>query len=182
MPRRADPGRRAEVLDGVVDYIADNGISDLSLRPLAEALGQSTYVLTYHFGDKDGLVAAALEHFETRHREMLRGLGTTDPLDTAIKAYWRTITSERNLRLLRLSLQLATSGPPQFGAQMTRDWLEFVTEAFVQRGTDRRTARRDATLLVATITGLLVDLLTTGDRRRVNAALEHYARPVAAAR
>ena len=71
MPRKPDPERRPEILDAVVDYIADNGIADLSLRPLAKALGHSTFVLTYHFGDKDGLVDAALAHFEDRQRELL---------------------------------------------------------------------------------------------------------------
>jgi len=182
MPRKADPARRSEILDAIVDYIAENGIADLSLRPLAKALGQSTFVLTYHFGDKDGLLAAALEHFEAKQREMLLGLGNDGPLDAVVKQYWRSITRERNLRLLRLSLQLATSGPPQFGAQMTREWVDFAAEAFVQRGMDKREARRDATLLVATITGLLIDLMTTEDSRRVNSALERYTAAMTAAR
>jgi hypothetical protein len=98
----------------------------------------------------------------------------TGPLGDAVRDYWQSITRERNLRLLRLSLELATGGPPQFGAKMTTDWVDFATEGFVLRGRDRRTAKKEATLLVATISGLLLDLLTTGDSRRVNAALERY--------
>ena len=182
MPRTADPARRPEILDAIVDYIADNGIADLSLRPLAKALGQSTFVLTYHFGDKDGLLAAALEHFESKHRDTLQSLDPDEPLGDAIRAYWRSITRERNLRLLRLSLEVATSGQPQFGAQMTTAWVDFATQGFVARGMDKRAARREATLLVATITGLLLDLLTTGDSKRVNAALDLYTAPMSSAR
>lgn len=174
MPRKTDPSRRPEILDAVVDYIADNGIAELSLRPLAKALGQSTFVLTYHFGDKDGLIAAALEHFEAKHRDTLRSWDPNAPLKDAIRRYWRTITKDRNLRLLRVSLELATSGPPQFGAKMTTDWVDFATEGFLIRGLDRRCARAEATLLVATMTGLLMDVLTTGDIRRANEALERF--------
>jgi DNA-binding transcriptional regulator YbjK len=35
MARPPDPKRRQELLDGAVDYVVANGISDLSLRPLA---------------------------------------------------------------------------------------------------------------------------------------------------
>ena len=39
MARPLDPKRRQELLDRAVDYVVANGISDLSLRPLAAALG-----------------------------------------------------------------------------------------------------------------------------------------------
>ena len=51
-------------------------------------------------------------------------------------------------------------------------------------GTDPVTATRTATLVIATIRGLLLDLLATGDRDRVQdaaesflASLEHQAHP-----
>ena len=41
-------------------------------------------------------------------------------------------------------------------------------------GTDPVTARRKATLVIATIRGLLLDLLATGDRDRVQDAAEAF--------
>jgi hypothetical protein len=41
-------------------------------------------------------------------------------------------------------------------------------------GTDPATATRTATLVVATLRGLLLDLLTTGDRDRVQDAAESF--------
>lgn len=44
------------LLDGAVDYAVANGISDLSLRPLAAALGTQAPVLLHHFGTKEQLI------------------------------------------------------------------------------------------------------------------------------
>jgi AcrR family transcriptional regulator len=179
MPRKPDPERRPEILDAIVNYIAEHGISDLSLRPLAKALGQSTFVLTYHFGDKDGLVEAALEHFETRQREMLVSwTGWTDEhgLGETIRRFWRWMLTGRNIKVLRVGFEMATAGAGSgFARRVSQDWVEFVAAYLALRGMDERTARRDATVHVATINGLLLDYMTTGDRKRVNAALDHYA-------
>jgi AcrR family transcriptional regulator len=179
MPRTPDPDRRPEILDAIVDYIAENGISDLSLRPLAKALGHSTFVLTYHFGDKDGLVDAAFEHFEAKQRELLVSwTGWTDAhgLGETIRRFWRWMLTDRNVKVLRVGFEMATADAGAgFARRISEDWVEFVAEYLVGRGLDRRTARRDATVHVATINGLLLDYMTTGDRKRVDAALDHYA-------
>src|SRR5262249_19094382 len=41
MARPPDPVRRQELLDQVVVYLADHGLADASLRPMAKALGVS---------------------------------------------------------------------------------------------------------------------------------------------
>ena len=60
MARPLDPKRRQELLDRSVDYVVANGISDLSLRPLAAALGTQAPVLLHHFGSKEHLVEEIL--------------------------------------------------------------------------------------------------------------------------
>jgi AcrR family transcriptional regulator len=178
MPRKPEPQRRSELLDDIVEYIATNGVNDLSLRPLAKALGHSTFVLSYHFGDKDGLIQAALEHFERKQRAMLvdpDGWEELPSLGDTIRRYWRWIVRDRNLRLLRFGLEVAFRTPEGFGSKMTSDWIDFVAAGLRRRGSTTAVARREATLIVATISGLLVDVMTTGDRRRVDAVLEDYA-------
>jgi hypothetical protein len=62
------------------------------------------------------------------------------------------------------------------------DWMSVLCEA-QGPDTDPATAMRAATLVIATIRGLLLDLLATGDRARIQdaaesflASLEHKAR------
>ncbi|MFC4033233.1 hypothetical protein ACFO3J_17300 [Streptomyces polygonati] len=53
------------------------------------------------------------------------------------------------------------------------DWMSALCEA-QGPNTDPATATRTATLVIATIRGLLLDLLATGDRDRVHDAAETF--------
>ena len=91
MPRRPNPDRREQLEDAVVDYVLVHGIADLSLRPAADALGVSTYSLVYHFGSKEGLIAAVMARIEERQRVMTAAW-LTDPAITTpaaiMRRYW----------------------------------------------------------------------------------------------
>src|SRR5690242_14370703 len=50
--------RRDELLERAYAYALGHGIADLSLRPLATAVGSSPRVLLFLFGSKDGLMRA----------------------------------------------------------------------------------------------------------------------------
>ena len=52
--------RQAELLEAAYQYALTHGLTDLSLRPLAEAINSSPRVLLFLFGSKDGLVRALL--------------------------------------------------------------------------------------------------------------------------
>src|SRR5258706_10044550 len=58
--------RRDELLRRSRDYLLAHGVADLSLRPLAAAIGTSARLLVYHFGSKEALVTAVLD--DVRHR------------------------------------------------------------------------------------------------------------------
>jgi AcrR family transcriptional regulator len=52
--------RKADLLELAYQYVLEHGLAELSLRPLAKAIGSSPRVLLYLFGSKDGLVRALL--------------------------------------------------------------------------------------------------------------------------
>ncbi|MCX4391708.1 MULTISPECIES: hypothetical protein [unclassified Streptomyces] len=56
------------------------------------------------------------------------------------------------------------------------DWLDPLMAAEVAAGTDPAVARNRARLGLATVRGLLLDLLATGDRAGVDAAMEEFFR------
>ncbi|MFC5749734.1 TetR/AcrR family transcriptional regulator [Actinomadura rugatobispora] len=179
MARPADPARRTELLDAIVDYLAENGIAQLSLRPLAKALGHSTYVLTHHFSTKDDLITAVLAHIDRRQKGRLRALPGWDEgrgLGAVIRASWEWHLAE-DLPLTRLLHEIEglsaagrLSGP--YVPTMLGDRAGFVAEALRDHGVPEEVARRNATLLNAAYAGLQIDYLTTGDRERVEEALD----------
>src|SRR3954452_18754003 len=84
-----DPRRR--LLDAAIDYVAGHGLSDLSLRRLAEELGTSHRMLIHHFGSKEGLWVAIVREVEARQ---LAAIGDIVPQPAlsfaeATRAWWR---------------------------------------------------------------------------------------------
>ncbi|TDD05680.1 TetR/AcrR family transcriptional regulator [Nonomuraea deserti] len=179
MARTADPNRRAELLDQIVDYLAGHGLSTLSMRPLAEHLGKSTRVLTHHFADKDELLSATMERLDERHRAWLRSLpgwAGSDSVGTIIRRTWDWQASEDNLPIARLVHEiegLAAGGRLRGHVpRLLADRSEFVAGLLRERGVPEADALRISTLANSAYTGLQIDLLTTGDRERVEEALD----------
>ena len=58
MAERPTSGRKAELLDRAYAYVLEHGLADMSLRPLATAIGSSPRVLLFLFESKDNLCPA----------------------------------------------------------------------------------------------------------------------------
>ncbi|QFG22737.1 TetR/AcrR family transcriptional regulator [Actinomadura sp. WMMB 499] len=182
MARPRDPQRRARLLDAIVDYLAEHGIAQLSMRPLAKALGHSTYVLTHHFATKDELISAVLEHLDRRQKGRLEALpappGGTG-LGAVVRASWDWHLAE-DLPMVRLLHEIEglsaagrLTGP--YVPKMLGDRAGYVADVLRAHGVPDDLALRRATLLNAAYAGLQTDYLTTGDRTRVEAALDDLA-------
>src|SRR3954471_5470292 len=88
---------REKLLDAAIDHIAQRGISDLSLRELAAAIGSSHRMLIHHFGGREGLLVAVVQAVEQRQREAL-GDVVPDPQASpaeAMRAWWRHISDAK---------------------------------------------------------------------------------------
>ena len=62
---------RETLLPLLAAYVLENGLADVSLRPLAKAAGTSDRMLLYHFGSKEELVAALLEYLASMYAATL---------------------------------------------------------------------------------------------------------------
>jgi AcrR family transcriptional regulator len=176
---RPDPRRR--LLEAAIDYVAEHGIGEVSLRELAAAIGTSHRMLIYHFGSKEGLMVAIVEEVEERQREFFATLAQDDNLTPAeaSKVFWRRLsdpTLEPNIRLffeLYIQAMQRRPGTGRFLDNIVDAWVQPIADYWIRRGGDPATARADARLGLAVTRGLLLDLAATGDRASVDAA---YAR------
>jgi AcrR family transcriptional regulator len=178
--RPVDHQRRAELLDAAVDYAAEYGFSELSWRPVAAALGVSATTLVHHFGTKEQMLEAILGRLRERISVVTGDLAGEHPdLATAARATWGWSSDPQRGAEFRLFFAVygrALQAPQLFTGFLERvvaDWMSSLVEA-QGPGTDPATATRTATLVIATIRGLLLDLLTTGDRDRVQDAAESF--------
>jgi AcrR family transcriptional regulator len=181
MGRKPDPGRREKLLEAAVDHVYEHGLGDLSLRPLARSLGTSPRMLIYHFGSKERLLSQLLAAARDRQRQMIadwlaRG-GDADPAEL-MRRFWTWSVAPRNLPFLRLFFEVygrALQDPgsyPGFLERAIDDALPLLTSVLREAGIPDEEAESIATQGLALHRGLLLDLLATGDRRRVLAAHE----------
>jgi AcrR family transcriptional regulator len=173
---------RERLLDRVVDFVAERGVTDLSLRELAAAIGSSHRMLLHHFGSREGLLVAVIETVEARQREQLAEFvpaADEDPV-AAAKRWWRHISDPSLWPLERLFFEIygqALQDRP--GARELLDgivdsWVEPAAALYEAQGFDRERARNRARLGVAVTRGMLLDLLATGDVAATNAAMDEW--------
>jgi AcrR family transcriptional regulator len=179
-PTSTDP--RSRLLDAALDHVAGHGVGDLSLRQLAAALGTSHRMILYHFGSKEGLLVEVVRAMEARQRAVWTDLDGDDGMSPAelARELWRRLTDPALAPHERLFFEMygqALQGRPGTTALLdgiVDSWVEPATESAVARGMPAADARAHARLGLAVIRGLLLDLLATGDRAAVDAALQAF--------
>ncbi|HEX3469405.1 MAG TPA: TetR/AcrR family transcriptional regulator [Candidatus Elarobacter sp.] len=179
MARTADEQRRVELLERIVDYVMENGLSDLSLRPLADAVGSSARGLLYYFGSKEQLIAEMLTAAGGRQRAAFDRL----PRNAAsyretVRAAWRVLSAPENGPIFRLFFEvygLALQDPSRYPGFLERAvdvWLDYLEPSALRDGYSKADARAIASVILAGYRGFLLDVLTTGDRRRLDRAVD----------
>jgi AcrR family transcriptional regulator len=174
--------RQEELLELAYGYVLARGLTDMSLRPLARAIGSSPRVLLFLFGSKDGLIRALLDR---ARRDELAAIdafrenpGRADLADTAAQV-WQWLSDPAHRHLLGLWVEAYgrsltdPAGPwAGFAAQTVQDWLGLLasTQASGPRRSDDGAAQRTAVLAV--LRGAMLDLLATGDAERISLAVE----------
>ena len=169
---------RERLLNAAIEHIAERGISDLSLRELAAAIGSSHRMLIHHFGGREGLLVAVVQEVEARQRALVDAV-LPDPAASpgdAMRAWWRHISDEALWPNERLFFELygqALQGRPgttELLDGIVDSWLEPAATLLTELGFEDGEAT--ARLGIAVTRGLLLDLLATRDRARVDAAMD----------
>ncbi len=183
MSRTRDPDLRGDLLVAIVDYVLANGLSDLSLRPLAKAIGASPRTVLYHFGSKEALIIAILDETSRRQLRLLEAWyerSAEHDSRTLLLRAWQWLTAPRHDRLLRLlfesygvALQHRRRHAP-FLRTASSGWIGPFARTLERQGFSKERAAALSTLLVAVVRGLLLDVLATGERTRVDRAFRSF--------
>jgi len=183
-PRPSSP-RQEELLERAYHYVLEHGLADLSLRPLAAAIGTSPRVLLFLFGSKDGLVRALLARARADELSYLDAerASAHDDLADVVAATWRWLAAEPVRPLLTLwteayARSLVEPGGPWsgFASQSVADWLTVLAAAQPVAEADDPELAAERTLALAVLRGCLLDLLATGNTDRATAAVACYLR------
>jgi AcrR family transcriptional regulator len=157
---------RARVIDAAVHCLSTEGFSRASTTRIADRAGLTWGVLQYHFGDKEGILAAVVERnfhdFVARLRGASRQRGPVrGRVATIIDVVWRLL-GEPSYRATMEILRHAARDPrssidaPALLAAWAGEVGRLWEDVF---GTDRRRGRSEAAkhVLFATLRGLAED-------------------------
>jgi len=182
----APSSRRDELLERAYRYVLQHGLAEMSLRPLAEAVGSSPRVLLFLFGSKDGLVRALLARARQEEVALLdalrvdigTGAGSHRALTQGATWVWQWLSAPEHRDLLRLWVEgyarslLASDGPwAGFAERTVHDWLAVLAELQPPHQRHSAAGAAQRTLVLAVLRGALLDLLATGNLARTTAAV-----------
>ena len=164
---------RERLLAAAVEQALQGGIIGQSLRQIAADVGTSHRMLLYHFGSREGLLAA----ISNAINETVAG--TLDRWAEP-RELFRHFADPEAWPWLRLFFELyvhALFGGPgsnDFFDASVRRWLDGLAGELVKQGADEATARIQARLQLAVARGLLLDLLATQELGEVSQAYDYY--------
>jgi AcrR family transcriptional regulator len=190
-PPRVHSPRQDELLELAYRYVLAHGLADMSLRPLAKAIGSSPRVLLFLYGSKDNLIRALLDRAradELAAIEAFQEAGRPAGLIDSALQVWQWLAAAEHRHLLTLWVEayarslVDPAGPwGPFAGQTVQDWLGLLAgrQPPARRRTQAGAAERTAVLAV--LRGAMLDLLATGDTDRTTRAVTMVLRSSALA-
>jgi AcrR family transcriptional regulator len=166
------------LLAAATEYVLDNGVANLTLRPLAAALGVTITTLIRHFESKEALVEEICRRIYRQLLDDLRAdpeLADRPSVET-LRALWRRWQDPRQARQFTFIFELyglALRDPERylwFTRSVVAEALVPLEVGLVRDGSTPEEARNMGTVLLAVLRGLHLDLAATHDNDRVDAA------------
>jgi AcrR family transcriptional regulator len=181
MPRQADPLRKPQLVEEILDYLLDKPLASVSFRTIAHALGVSTYTLVYQFGTRAQLLSDIVSAISARAAEVEQRLRSNAPTMDAyfrgLRESWEWTLQPRNRQLQRLEFEAALiesiePREPKFTRILFDTWRRIGREALERIGLSSADASMESRVILDTFYGVQFDFVLNNDRERATAAFE----------
>lgn len=165
----------SDLLNRVMLYASQEGITGKSLREIAAGTGTSHRMLLYHFGSREGLIAAIVAAMEERQRALLASLSQREGSpEELMLAYWKQLSGPELRPFVRLFYEVL--GLAVQGAPGTEAFLRNLTDPWLSGDFNYKVDTRVTRVGVAVARGLLLDLLAGADPKEVTAAYKMFVK------
>lgn len=165
------------MLGKIVDIVRRTGLAGFSLDNLAAELGTSSRMLVYYFGSKDELLARIVHAVRDDHVAAMERSPSTSILD-AIDKWWNHYRSNLADMQFFFHLTSRTFEEPEkfevFSSTAVDLWESYFYKSLRGDVQTAAQARAISRLVLATLRGLTVDLLITGNLRQVDRSLTEF--------
>ncbi len=170
---------REQLLERVMAFAAAEGIAGRSLREIAIGADSSHRMVLYHFGSREGLLAAIVAAIESRQRAALASLadGARTPREVML-ALWEQVSRAELRPFVRLFFEVfglvaqGAAGTEGLRETLTAPWLADAADVAGRLGTAADPV--ELRLGVAVTRGLLLDLVGGADPDEVDASYRRF--------
>jgi AcrR family transcriptional regulator len=171
MGKPKNPETKPDLLERIANYVLENGLIDLSLRPLAATLDTNARMLLYHFGSKEQLVIEVLGTIQQRQQAALEQIIVPKLAPkTRFKRLWAWLSAPEQIPFLRTLFEVelraidGTKIYQEFARASLLAWMDVVGLNLT------RASPATINFVTAALVGLLLDRFSTGDIARTEAA------------
>jgi AcrR family transcriptional regulator len=192
-PERVGPGRpssgaRERILAGCLDVLKSDGYAGLTTAKVAAASGESKALISYHFGSKHGLVAAAGHELgQSITASILAGMENARTVEEIVRGAfagaWSILEHDARLPRVYFDLNAVSVVEPEIRAVMREVKAGFrsVLVGLLRDAddpVDTRTASTLAVLVIAGIEGLSLERIERGETAELGRARELFIRSI----
>ncbi|HEX2416026.1 MAG TPA: TetR family transcriptional regulator [Thermoleophilaceae bacterium] len=181
-PGRPSTGARERILEAGLEVLKADGYAGLTTAKVAARSGQNKALIAYHFGSKQGLVAAvAREVAESITEEVLSGLGDAEAPEAVVRGVldglWRVM--DRDERIARLYFDLAAVSVVERDVRtVMRDMRSLWRDTLIELVSAGEGA---VIFAMAALDGLALERLERGEGPALDEAKELFVRSAVAA-
>jgi AcrR family transcriptional regulator len=188
-PGRPSTGARERILAAGYETLLADGYAGLTMARVAVRAGESKALISYHFGSKQGLVAAAARQVgDEITAEVLAGVGEPASVEAVVEGTAAGVRRilDRDVRVARAYFDLnAVSVVEEDVRAILREvkdrWREIVADLLRSVGVDGRRIRPAVVLIMAGLEGLTLERIERGETAELAKARKLFVDSVASA-
>jgi AcrR family transcriptional regulator len=190
-PGRPSTGARERILEAGIEVLKADGYAGLTTAKVAARSGQNKALISYHFGSKQGLVAAVgREVGQSIADEVVAGLDGAASVEEIVRGglegIWRVMDRDERLARLYFDLTAASVVEPDVRKLMQEikaGWREVLVDLLGRApdGPPKRRAEAAAVYVIAGLEGLALERLDRGETPALRRAMEMYVGSATAA-
>ena len=188
-PGRPSTGARERILAAALDVLLAEGYAGLTTAKVAVQAGESKALIAYHFGSKQGLVAAAAgELGEQITAEVLEGIGSARSVTGVVAGIGDAIQRilDRDERVARSYFDLNAVSVVEDEVRsalrsVKERWREVLGELLREAGVPASRLGTATVLVIAGFEGLALERLERGETPELRSARRLFARTAAEA-
>lgn len=183
-PGRPSTGARERILEACLEVLKSDGYAGLTVAKIAAKAGENKALVSYHFGSKQGAVAAAARKLgETITADVLAGVEgaatTGEVIQGSLDGVWTVLDRDERLARIYFDLNAVSVVEGDVRAVMREvktNWRGVLSDLLrkADGALSERRAASAAVLVIAGLEGLCLERIERGETAELSDAMKMF--------